>query len=133
VSPDPFDADLSSLRNHVDNVGPWLAIWEHRAEPDAHARRCANDTMDAIDGALAALHRIRAELVTQIRQADDEAAARVDALLGQARDGPPSPFPNPEDRHGRNPTASPKAPQASATASLGGEGGSGRAPHQEPP
>ena len=54
--PDPFDADLSALHTHVDNLGPWLAIWSARTEPDAHARRCANDAMDAIDAALAGLH-----------------------------------------------------------------------------
>ncbi|HEY2691205.1 MAG TPA: hypothetical protein VGJ50_22410 [Streptosporangiaceae bacterium] len=90
MPPDPdFDADLSALHTHVDNLGPWLAIWEARTEPDAHARRCANDAMDAIDGALAALHRIRGELVGQIRVADDQAADRADALLApRTRDGP---------------------------------------------
>jgi hypothetical protein len=30
-------------------MATWLAIWERRREPDAHARRCANDAVDAID------------------------------------------------------------------------------------
>jgi hypothetical protein len=84
-----LDADLSALRTAVDSLGPWLAIWEHRAEPDAHARRCASDAVDAIDQALAALHAIRAWLVTSTRQADDLTAARADELLarlcGEAR------------------------------------------------
>ena len=83
--PDPFDADLSALHNHVDNLGPWIGIWEARHEPDAHARRCASDAIDTIDGALAALHRIRGELVTQVRAADDAAAARADELLARTR------------------------------------------------
>jgi hypothetical protein len=37
--PDSFYADLSAVHDAVDNLGAWLAIWEHRAEPDAHARR----------------------------------------------------------------------------------------------
>jgi hypothetical protein len=82
ASPDPFDADLSTLCTAVDNLGPWLAIWSSRHEPDAHARRCASDAIGAIDAALVQLHSIRARLITETRQADDATAARVDALLG---------------------------------------------------
>ena len=87
--PDPFDADLSALHNHVDNLGPWIGIWEARREPDAHARRCASDAIDAADAAIAALHRIRGELVGQVRAADDAAAARADELLAGTRREPP--------------------------------------------
>ena len=87
--PDPWNGPLSVIRSSVDDLGAWLAIWEGRTEPDAHARRCANDAMDAIDAALLELHGIRARLVTEIRASDDETAARVDALLGLSggRDG----------------------------------------------
>ena len=88
--PDPFDADLSALHNHVDGIGPWIGIWQARREPDAHARRCANDAIDAIDAALAALHRIRGKLVGQTRRADDETARRVDELLDTRRSPGPS-------------------------------------------
>ena len=81
--PDPFDADLSALHNHVENVGPRLAIWQARREPDAHARRCASDAIAAIDALVGAAYRIRARLITETRRADDEAAARADALLGR--------------------------------------------------
>jgi hypothetical protein len=87
-APDPFDAALSAVHDAVDNLGPLLAIWLARTEPDAHARRCASDAVNAIDTALAELHGIRAELVTQVRQADDQAAARADTLLARTRDGP---------------------------------------------
>ena len=86
--PDPFDADLSAVHTAVDNLGPWLAIWQARREPDAHARRCASQTVGAIDATLAGLHGIRARLVTETREADDQAAARVDELLARTRDGP---------------------------------------------
>jgi hypothetical protein len=85
--PDPWDADLSALHTAVDNLGPWLAIWQARREPDAPARRCASDAIDAIDNGLAALHRIRAELVTETRQADEQADARAGALLASMREG----------------------------------------------
>jgi hypothetical protein len=96
--PDPFDADLSAVHDAVDNLGPWLAIWSARTEPDAHARRCANDAMDAIDGALAALHRIRGELVGQLRVADDETGRRADELLARMRDGLRAVTPTPGGR-----------------------------------
>jgi hypothetical protein len=86
---DPWDAALSAIRSHVDDLGVWLAIWAARTEPDAHARRCANDAMDAVDAMLAGLHGIRARLIGQIRQADDDTAARADALLARMREGPP--------------------------------------------
>lgn len=82
---DLYDAALSALRNHVDGLGVSLAIWEARRQdgPDAHARRCANDAMDAIDGAIRELHAIRAQLTGEIRADDDATAARVDALLAE--------------------------------------------------
>ncbi len=86
--PDSFDAALSELHTHVDNLGPSLAIWEARAEPDAQARRCSSDAVDTIDAALAELHGIRARLIGQIRASDDATAVRVDALLARKRDGP---------------------------------------------
>ncbi len=84
----PLDADLSVLRDAAENIPLWVAIWQARREPDAHARRCAADAIGAADEALAAIHRIRAELVTQVRRADDQAAARADALVARTRDGP---------------------------------------------
>jgi hypothetical protein len=86
--PDPYDADLSAVHNAVDNLGPWLAIWQARREPDAFARRCASDAIAAADELLAATYRIRARLVGETRRADDEAAARVDELLARTRAGP---------------------------------------------
>jgi hypothetical protein len=125
MSPDPWDAALSAIRASVDDLGAWLAIWSARTEPDAHARRCASDAVDAIDAALIELHGIRAELVGQIRRADDQAAARADALLARTRDGP---------RGRRSPGAisnrasNPPRPKTSAAAIVSRDGHSGRAP-----
>lgn len=79
----PYDASLSALREHVENT----AVWEARTEPDATARRCAGDAVEAIDSALRDLHSVRQRLITEIRQADDAAAARADALLARGREG----------------------------------------------
>lgn len=83
-----LDAALSVIHGSADSLGPWLAIWSARTEPDAHARRCASDAIDAIDAALGALHRVRARLVGEVRQADDRAADRADELLARLRDDP---------------------------------------------
>jgi hypothetical protein len=132
MPPDPFDAALSALHTHVDNLGPWLAIWAARTEPDAHARRCANGAMDAIDGALAALHRIRGELVGQVRAADDATAARVDELLARTRDGPPVPHEDPEGRRPKPQTTSSRS-KASADGIVGEAGVSGLTPGEVSP
>ncbi len=85
--PDAYDGPLSALRGHVDDLGAWLAIWGARDDggPDAHARRCANDAMDAVDAMLRDLHLVRARLAGEIRASDDATAARADALLEQLR------------------------------------------------
>jgi hypothetical protein len=65
----------------------WLGIWVNRSEPDAHARRCASDAVDAIDAMLRDLHQVRGRLVSELRAADDATAARADALLRRGREG----------------------------------------------
>ena len=95
-----YDGPLSALRNNVEDLAVALAIWEARDDtrPDAHARRCANDAVDVIDGALAGLHKMRALLISEIRVSDDATAARVDALLAKrAGNGFPGPAGHPED------------------------------------
>ena len=64
--PDPWDAALSVIRSAVDDLGAWLAVWSARREPDAHARRCAGDAVNAVDAALLELHGIRAQLIGEI-------------------------------------------------------------------
>jgi hypothetical protein len=63
----PYDDALSALRSGVDDLGVWLAIWEGRTEPGAHARRCASDAVIAIDAMLRDLHRVRQQLISEIR------------------------------------------------------------------
>jgi hypothetical protein len=86
VTASPYDGPLSAIREHVENTAVWLAVWEARSEPGAHARRCANDAVDAIHAALAGLYELRSTLVAEIRQADDATAARVDELLARGRE-----------------------------------------------
>ncbi len=63
-----FDGPLSAIRGHVD-LGAWLAIWANRAEPDAHARRCAGDAVKAIDAMLGHMYGVRTQLVSEIARA----------------------------------------------------------------
>ncbi len=49
---DAYDGALSAIRSHADDLSAWLAIWVNRSEPDAHARPCASDAVDAIDAAI---------------------------------------------------------------------------------
>ena len=128
--PDPFDAGTVGRprrRGLHRRVGGHLAIY--RAEPDAFARRCASDAIDAIDTGLAALHSLRAELVSQVRRADDQAAARADELLARMRDGPPVPCHDPGDR--QKPQTSPKRNASTGSVDRGGD--TGRAPREAAP
>ena len=86
----------------------WLAVWQARREPDAHARRCASDAVDAIDPAIAELRDVCARLVAEIRESDDVSTARPDELL---RDGvdPLGPRP-PHDLRCLQETPGPRAP-----------------------
>jgi hypothetical protein len=118
-SPDPWDGDLAVIRDSAESIPVWVGIWSARGEPDAHARRCASDAIDAIDAALYALHRTRARLVGQVRQADDATAERVDRLLARMREGPPG--------RERDDLLPPPPPQGSATESEArGRGGGDR-------
>jgi len=78
-----YDDAVTAIRSHADDLGVWLTIWQARQEdaPDPHARRCASDSIDAIDAAIRELHTIRARLIGEVRRSDDQTAARVDALL----------------------------------------------------
>ena len=83
VPADPYDAALTALRNQVNDVAVWLAIWSARdgSQPNAHARRAAGDAVDAIDAMLGHLYGVRAQLVSEIRDSDKATATRADKLL----------------------------------------------------
>jgi hypothetical protein len=85
VTASPYDSALSAFRGHVDDLAVWLAVWEYRTEPDAHARRCASDAVDAIDAMLRDLYLVRGRLTAEVRTADDASTARADELLERLR------------------------------------------------
>jgi Asp-tRNA(Asn)/Glu-tRNA(Gln) amidotransferase A subunit family amidase len=81
-------ADVTGhLEDHAGVLGVALELWTTRddSKPQPEVRQAANTAMDAIDAMLAELHRARQPLVTEIRQSDDAAAARADALLAMLR------------------------------------------------
>lgn len=69
-------------------LGPALAAWATRDEAQAQpgVRQAANTAMAAIDDMLAALHRVRGQLVTEVRRFDDASLARADELLARCRE-----------------------------------------------
>ena len=75
---------------HCGVLGVALAQWAARSEdkPDADARRAANVAIDSIDSMLAGLYELRSTLLTEIRESDDQAAARVDAMLARFKEEP---------------------------------------------
>ncbi len=82
----PYDV-YAKLEDPVGVLSVALGQWDDRddARPQPGVRRAANTAMDAIDGMLAELHRMRARLVSEIRASDDARAARVDAMLAGAK------------------------------------------------
>ena len=108
---------------HIGDLAVALAQWAARDETkaDPHARRAANTAMDATDAALALLHELRARLVSEIRASDDQAAARVDALLAARKGNPMSDGPHDHARPGLADTAGRLArrPAPSSTAPTG--------------
>jgi hypothetical protein len=80
ASPD-YDTPLAAIREHVENAATWLGIWSNHSEPDAFARRCASDAVDALDDMLRKIYLVHDRLTSEIRQVDDATAARADALL----------------------------------------------------
>lgn len=77
----------AALRTIVDHLHASLDRWSERDDTKAQpgVRQAANDAVTAIDAMLGQLHKIRAELVTEIRCADDATAAQVDAFLAALR------------------------------------------------
>lgn len=66
-----------------------LAEWAGRddSRPQPEVRQAANVAVDAIDAMLRELYTARGQLVAEVRQSDAAAAARVDAMLAERRDG----------------------------------------------
>jgi hypothetical protein len=77
------------LEDQLGVLGAALATWATRDDSKAQPEvtRASHTAVEAIDAMLAELHRARAQLVTENRQAQDAAAARVDTLLARRRDG----------------------------------------------
>jgi hypothetical protein len=77
------------LDDHLGVLGVALATWAIRDDSKAQPEltRAGHTAVEAIDAMLAELHRARQQLVTEIRQAEDAATARVDALLARRQDG----------------------------------------------
>ena len=71
------------LENLAGVLASALAQWAERDDTKAQPeiRQAANTACAAIDDMLAELHRVRQQLVSEIRQSDDASLARADELL----------------------------------------------------
>lgn len=82
---------VAEIRDQARALEGWLALWAVRDDTaawettPAAARTAGGEAVTAIDNVLRALHQLRSELVTEIRQFDDESAASTDALLERLR------------------------------------------------
>jgi len=78
---------LGRLKDFTGALGAALAVWAARDDSQAQpeVRQAANTAMDAIDSMLAELHAAGAALAAEIRESDDAAAVRADALLATLR------------------------------------------------
>ena len=68
-------------------LATWATRDDSKAQPEV--REAANTAIDAIDAMLAELHKARQQLVGEIRESDDAATARAEALLARLRDESP--------------------------------------------
>jgi hypothetical protein len=88
----PHPAPLADAARRLDNMtgvlGVALAQWAVRddTKPQPEVRQAANVAVATIDDMLTALHRVRQQLVTEVRQSDDASLARADAMLAEARE-----------------------------------------------
>lgn len=75
------------VRDHVETLSAALAWWADRdnSRAQAQARTAANTAIDEIDAALVGLHRIRTTVINEIRESDEAAIRRVEALLARCR------------------------------------------------
>ncbi len=82
----PYDVH-AKLEDPMGVLAVALAQWMARDDtrPQPEVRAAANTAMDAIDGMLRELHLMRARLVSEIRESDDAAVARVEVLLERLR------------------------------------------------
>jgi hypothetical protein len=74
---------IIELNQTVSDLVSSLELWATRDDTKAQAvvRKAAGTAVETVDAMLRELQQLRSQLVTEIRQSDDAAAARVDALL----------------------------------------------------
>jgi hypothetical protein len=78
---------IRGLDAQLGVLGIAVAQWAIRddSKPQPQIRQAGSMALAAIDDMSATLHRLRGQLASEIRQADDANAARVDAMLAEAK------------------------------------------------
>jgi hypothetical protein len=82
-----MSAEIPDLDRDLRALAEALELWSGRddSKPQPGVRQSANTAVDCIDRMLAALHQVRAELVSGVRASDDASMARAAALLARLR------------------------------------------------
>jgi hypothetical protein len=82
-------AVTGQLEDELGKLDAALVTWGTRDDSKAQPEvtRAGHAAVEAIDAMLAGLHKARQQLVGEIRQHQDAALARADALLARYRDG----------------------------------------------
>lgn len=96
---------MTFITEAVADLGVYKAMWDNRGEQATAAQRAAaSQAVERIDVTLQRLHRLRSDLVTEIRTADDETARRTDELLERLRRerGGVTPLPDSPDEEDRS-------------------------------
>jgi hypothetical protein len=81
---------ITLLDSQLAVLGLALAQWAIRDDSKAQSeiRKAASTAMAAVDDMLSTLHRLRGQLVSEIRRSDDASEARADAMLAVERRKP---------------------------------------------
>jgi hypothetical protein len=88
--PRPRLVDVAArLEDKTTVLAAVLAMWVTRDDSKAQPEvtRAGHTAVEAIDAMLAELHQARQQLVGEVREHQDAAVARVDALLARHRNG----------------------------------------------
>jgi hypothetical protein len=88
-TPPPDDGDWrEELGGQLGRLSVQLGAWEDRDDTEAQPDvvRAGNEALSTIDAMLAGLHRLRSQLVTEVREHQDAMARRTDEILRRGRD-----------------------------------------------
>jgi hypothetical protein len=82
-----YRGPVAALQAQLSALSQALGTWARREDtrgPDASQIRAGHIGVAAIDDMTAVLHKVRQQLVTELRADEDERARRVDQMISEA-------------------------------------------------